>query len=112
MQSFTCMSQIVLPQHTNAVGTLFGGVLMSWVDICAAIAAEKHSKHAVVTASMDQLDFDLPIHLGDVVTLKAMVNFTGRTSMEVGVRIDKEFPRSDLPRVKAAAAYLTFVAID
>ncbi len=85
---------------------------MSWVDICAAIAAERHCKSAVVTASMDQLDFDVPLNLGDVVTLKAMVNYAGRTSMEVGVRIEKEYPRDERKSVKAATAYLTFVAID
>ncbi|MBM4374744.1 MAG: acyl-CoA thioesterase [Deltaproteobacteria bacterium] len=105
------MSQIVLPQHTNALGTAFGGTIMSWVDICAALAAQRHSRRAVVTASMDQLDFVAPIRAGQMVSLRAMVNYAGRTSMEVGVRIEAEDMLTG-ERVHAASAYLTFVALD
>ncbi len=105
------MNQIVLPQHTNALGTAFGGTIMSWVDICGALAAQRHSRRAVVTASMDQLDFVAPIRQGQMVNLRAMVNYAGRTSMEVGVRIEAEDMLTG-ERVHAASAYLTFVALD
>lgn len=105
------MNELVLPQHTNALGTVFGGVIMSWIDVCAAIAAQRHSRSVVVTASMDQLDFLAPIQLGYLVNLKAMVNYVGRTSMEVGVRVEAEETQSGR-RVHAASSYLTFVAID
>lgn len=105
------MTELVLPSHANAVGTMFGGTLMAWIDICAAIAAQRHSRGWVVTASMDQLDFDAPIQVGDVVSLTAQVNFAGRSSMEVGVRVEREVPTAG-DRVHAARAYLTFVAID
>lgn len=105
------MNQLVLPQHTNTLGTAFGGTIMSWVDICAAMAAQRHSRRAVVTASMDQLDFVAPIRQGQLVNLRAMVNYAGRTSMEVGVRIEAEDMLTG-ERVHAASAYLTFVALD
>ncbi len=105
------VTHIVLPSHANAVGTMFGGQLMSWVDLAAAIAASRHSHRIAVTASMDQLDFIHPIRVGDYVVLKSSVNFTGRTSMEVGVRAEVENPLTG-ERVYAASAYLTFVAID
>lgn len=105
------MNQIVLPQHTNALGTAFGGTIMSWVDICAALAAQRHCRRSVVTASMDQLDFVAPIRAGHLVNLRAMVNYAGRTSMEVGVRIESEDMLTGV-RVHAASAYLTFVALD
>ena len=105
------MNQIVLPQHTNALGTAFGGTIMSWVDICAALCAQRHCRRAVVTASMDQLDFVMPVRQGQMVNLRGMVNFVGRTSMEVGVRVEAEDMLTGL-RVHAASAYLTFVALD
>lgn len=84
---------------------------MSWIDVCAAMAAQRHARAIVVTASMDSIDFVAPIHVGDVVNLQAMVNYVGRTSMEVGVRVEKEDPLVG-ERFHAASAYLTFVAID
>jgi acyl-CoA hydrolase len=105
------MNEIVLPSHANAVGSMFGGVLMSWIDVCAGISAGRHARAVVVTASMDQLDFEAPIRVGDVVTLRAMVNAAGRSSMEVGVRVEREVPTTG-ERVHAASAYLTFVALD
>jgi len=104
-------THLVLPSHTNALGTIFGGQLMSWCDLAAAIAASRHSHRVCVTASMDQLDFIHPIRLGDAVILKATVNFVGRTSMEVGVRVESEDPLTG-KRIYAATAYLTFVAVD
>ena len=105
------MTQLVLPSHTNSLDTIFGGTVMSWIDIAAAIAAQRHSNQAVVTASIDQLSFIAPIKKGWVVNLKASVNFTSRTSMEVGVRVEAENPlTSEL--FHTASAYLTFVAVD
>jgi acyl-CoA hydrolase len=105
------MNEIVLPVHANNIGTAFGGVIMSWIDVCAAMAATRHARHTVVTASMDAVDFIAPVHVGDHVCLKAMVNAVGRTSMEVGVRVEAEEPLSGR-RVHAVSAYLTFVALD
>jgi acyl-CoA hydrolase len=105
------MTQLVLPSHTNSLDTIFGGTVMSWIDIAAAIAAQRHSNKSVVTASIDQLNFIAPIKKGWVVNLKASVNFTSRTSMEVGVRVEAENPiTSEL--FHTASAYLTFVAVD
>lgn len=104
------MTQLVLPSHTNALGTVFGGTVMSWIDIAAAIAAQRHSNKEVVTASIDQLNFVAPVKKGWVVNLKASVNFTSRTSMEVGVRVDAENTITS-EVFHTASAYLTFVAL-
>lgn len=104
------MTQLVLPTHTNALDTVFGGTVMSWIDIAAAIAAQRHSSKDVVTASIDQLNFIAPIRKGWVVNLKASVNFTSKTSMEIGVRVDAENPRTS-ESFHTASAYLTFVAL-
>ncbi len=104
------MTQLVLPSHTNALDTVFGGTIMSWIDIAAAIAAQRHSNKAVVTASIDQLNFIAPVKKGWVVNLKASVNFTSRTSMEIGVRVDSENPITS-ENFHTASAYLTFVAL-
>lgn len=105
------MTELVLPSHTNALSSAFGGVIMSWIDIAAAISAQRHSKNTVVTASIDALNFKAPVYVGWVVNLKAKVNYVGKTSMEVGVRVDAENPNTG-QRFKTAKAYLTFVAID
>jgi acyl-CoA hydrolase len=105
------MTEMVLPSHTNSLGTIFGGTVMSWVDIAAAICAQRHSQKQVVTAHVDELNFVAPVFKGWVVNLKASVNFTGRTSMEVGVRVDAENPMTN-ERFHTATAYLTFVALD
>ncbi len=104
------MTELVLPTHTNALDTVFGGTVMSWIDICAAIAAQRHAGRDVVTASMDRLSFVAPIRRGWVVNLKASVNFTSRTSMEVGVRVDAENPKTG-EMFHTASAYMTFVAL-
>ncbi len=83
---------------------------MSWIDICGAVAAQRHSRSEVVTASVDDLHFIAPVYKGWVVNLKSSVNFVSRTSMEVGVRVDAENPR-DGSTFHTASAYLTFVAI-
>lgn len=109
-ESYTEMNQIVLPPHTNALGTAFGGTVLAWIDICAAMAAQRHSRSSVVTASMEAVDFIAPIRLGDLVCLRATVASVGRSSMIVGVRVEME----DLTtghRSHAANAHVTFVAL-
>ncbi|MBC7384573.1 MAG: acyl-CoA thioesterase [Cryobacterium sp.] len=105
------MTEMVLPSDTNALGTIFGGKVVSLIDIAAAMAAGKHSRSVVVTASIDALNFVSPVKLGEYIHIKASVNFAGRTSMEVGVRVDKENPLTG-EMAHTATAYLTFVAID
>lgn len=105
------MTQIVLPEHANALGTVFGGQIAAWIDICAAVAAMRHARQIVVTASMDDLHFLAPAHVGEVVILKAHVNRAFGTSMEVGVRVEAENPVTG-ERRHTATAYLTFVALD
>jgi acyl-CoA hydrolase len=109
--SIVHMTEMVLPSHTNALDSIFGGVIMSWIDIAAAIAAQRHSGRQVVTASIDDLDFIAPVYKGWIVNLKACVNFTGRSSMEVGVRVDAENAIQQ-KTFHTASAYLTFVAVD
>jgi acyl-CoA hydrolase len=111
IDSQTTMTEMVLPQHTNALGSVFGGVIMSWIDICGAITAQRHARLPVVTASIDYLQFVQPVFIGWTVNLKASVNYVGRTSMEVGVRVDAENPRTG-ETFHTASAYLSFVALD
>ena len=106
------MTEIVLPGGTNALGTAFGGTIFGWIDIAAAVAAQRHSRGMAVTASIDSLAFVAPVHLGDVVLLHARVNRAWRTSMEVGVRVECEQAGLPESRKHAATAYLTFVAVD
>ena len=110
-ESQVVMTEMVLPSHTNSLGTVFGGTIMSWIDIAAAITGQRHAQRAVVTASIDDLHFIAPVKKGWIVNLKASVNFVSRTSMEVGVRVDAENPIEN-HRFHTASAYLTFVALD
>lgn len=110
-ESQVVKTEIVLPGHTNSIGSVFGGTIVSWVDIAAAIAAQRHSHRQVVTASIDDLHFVAPVYKGWVVNCRASVNFTARTSMEIGVRIDAENPITG-KTFHTASAYLTFVALD
>jgi acyl-CoA hydrolase len=105
------MTELVLPGDTNALGTIFGGKVMQWIDIAASVAGMRHSGGNVVTASIDALTFLTPIHLGEIVRLRAQVNYVGRTSMEIGVRVEAENPRTGEHRY-TTKAYMTFVAID
>jgi len=104
-------TQLVLPNDTNQLGNLLGGTLMHWIDIAAAIAAQRHADRVCVTASVDEINFHHPIMLGDVVTLQASVNRAFRTSMEIGVVVTAQ-KRSGHDSRRANNAYLTFVAID
>jgi acyl-CoA hydrolase len=110
-ESVTQMTEIVLPSDTNSLGTIFGGKIMAWIDIAAAIAAGRHARKVVVTASIDALHFVSPVKVGHFVHIQASVNFAGRTSMEVGVRVDAEDPLTG-KRQHTATAYTTFVALD
>lgn len=105
------MTELVLPSHTNALGTIFGGVIMSWVDIAGAIAAQRYSRSTVVTASIDDLAFISAVKIGWIVHIRAKVNYTSKTSMEVGVRVDAEDPKTG-QMYHTSSAYLTFVALD
>ena len=105
------MHELVLPNDTNVLDNVHGGRVMCLMDICAAMTAYKHARKPVVTASVDQLDFLAPAKKGDILILKSSVNYTHRTSMEIGVRIDAESPLTGELR-HTATAYLTFVAID
>lgn len=105
------MTELVLPTHTNALGTIFGGQIMAWIDTAAAICAFRHCRTQCVTASMDALSFVSPVKLGHIVILRASVNFTGKTSMEIGVRVISEDPLTGT-QAHTSSAYLTFVAVD
>jgi acyl-CoA hydrolase len=104
------MTELVLPSHTNALDTVFGGTVMSWIDISAAIAAQRHSGREVVTASIDRLSFLAPVRKGWVVNLKTSVNYVSRTSMEIGIRVEAENPKTS-ELFHTASAYMTFVAL-
>lgn len=106
----TEMTWIVMPGQTNALGTVFGGQVMAWVDVCAAVAAQRFCHSNVVTAEMDSLTFKGPIQKGQIAVIRAQVNWAGRTSMEVGVRVDAEDPLTGV-RTHTSTCYLTFVAL-
>jgi acyl-CoA hydrolase len=105
------MTQIVLPSHANNHGTVFGGQMAAWIDICAAVSAQRFARKAVVTASIDEIHFVTPVRRGMVVVLKARVNQAWGTSMEVGVRVEAEDPRTG-DTFHCCTAYTTFVAIN
>ena len=109
--SITEMTEYVLPQHTNALGGVFGGQIMAWVDLCAAICAQRHSGKMAVTAFVDDLMFQAPVQVGEVVHLRAMVTATFRTSMEILVIVHGEDSRTRR-RWPCVDARVTFVAID
>lgn len=104
-------TQAILPGDSNALGTLFGGKLMEYIDLVGAMAAARHARTYVVTASMDHLDFVAPVRVGDLLILKSSVNRAYKTSMEIGVKAMVEDVRSGRFR-HVSSAYLTFVAID
>lgn len=111
-QTRCVMTQIVMPMHTNGVaGVMFGGVMMQWIDVCSGVAAMRHASGAVLTASIDRLDFMSPVQVGEIVVLQAQVNYVARTSMEVGCRVETEDMHTQTRRY-VTKAYLTFVAID
>ena len=102
---------LIMPHQANPHGTAFGGVIMAWIDMVAAMAAQRHCGKEVVTAGIDSLAFKEPIGIGDHVLLRASINYVSRSSMEVGVRVTREDPYSN-EKVVATTAHLTFVALD
>src|SRR6202166_92415 len=110
-ESISEMTEIVLPNDANPLNALLGGRLMHWIDLAGAMAAHRHSRAYVVTASIDHLDFLVPVRVGDFVVLRSSVNRVFRTSMEVGVKVWVENYHTERSR-HVSSAYLTFVAID
>jgi acyl-CoA hydrolase len=104
------MTQMILPPDANPLNAAFGGKVMEWIDICGGIAAQRHCRQVVVTASMDQLHFHAPILVGWIVTLRARVLAAFHTSMEVGVLVNAENPFSGDSSLTTSAV-LTFVAL-
>ncbi len=110
-ESSIVMAQKMTPQDANKAGNVHGGVVMRLIDSTAGVVATKHARLNVVTASIDRLDFHHPSYVGDLLVLKASLNLVGRTSMEIGVRVESENILTG--EVKhTASAYLTFVALD
>jgi acyl-CoA hydrolase len=105
------MAEIVLPNDANPLGALLGGRLMHWIDLAGAMAAHRHARTYVVTASVDHIDFLVPVRVGSLVILRSSVNRVFRTSMEVGVKVWTENYIEDSRR-HVASAHLTFVAVD
>ncbi|MBM7621560.1 acyl-CoA hydrolase [Bacillus tianshenii] len=107
--SRTIQTRLVLPPDTNHMGTIFGGVILSYIDEIAAITAMKHSRNVVVTASIDQVTFLSPAKVGDILTLEAIVASTGRTSMEIFVKVENENYETG-EKTTTTTSFLTMVA--
>jgi acyl-CoA hydrolase len=103
--------RLMMPTDANIAGNVFGGSIMKYMDEIAGIVAFRHAGMNVVTASIDRMNFYAPVYIGDLLILKASVNYVGRTSMEVGVRIEAQDPRSGRS-VRAGSCYLTYVALN
>ena len=105
------VSELMMPHHVNNLGHVFGGVVLSMVDRAAAVAATRHAGRPSVTVSIDRVEFKEPIYTGELVTCRARVNYVGRTSMEIGVRVEAENLLSGVKR-HTNSCWLTFVSID
>jgi len=110
-ESETVMSELMMPNHANIMGNVFGGVILSMVDRIAAVCAIRHAKQQCVTVSVDKVDFKEPIHVGELITGFARVNYAGKTSMEVGVKIIAENLITGEKR-HTNSCYVTYVALD
>jgi uncharacterized protein (TIGR00369 family) len=110
-ESSVIMAQQMNPQDANPAGNVHGGVIMKLIDTAAGVVAFRHAKSNAVTVSIDRLDFHYPVFVGDFVTMRASLNYVGKTSMEVGVRVESENLLTGEKR-HTASAYLTFVALD
>lgn len=110
-ESSVVMVRPMSPQDANPSGNVQGGAIMMLIDLAGGIVAQRHSRTNAVTASVDRIDFLHPVYVGDVVSLKASLNLVGRTSMEIGVRVESENPLTGEIR-HTASAYLTYVALD
>jgi acyl-CoA hydrolase len=110
-ESEAVLTELMMPHHANVMGNVFGGHILSLVDRVAAVAAIRHSRRPCVTVSVDKVDFREPIRVGELVTAYARVNFAGRTSMEVGVKVVAENVMTGEQR-HTNSCYLTYVALD
>jgi uncharacterized protein (TIGR00369 family) len=110
-ESITTLSQVMMPHHASHYGNVHGGIIMKLIDEVAYVAASRHARRNIVTASIDSLDFENPVHIGDVVSLRAKLTLVGKTSMEIEVHVDTEKVKTGeiLP---VATAFLTMVALD
>ncbi len=109
--SSVVMAQMMIPQDANPAGNVHGGVVVKLIDEAAGVVASRHARSNVVTASIDRMDFHTPVFVGDLLTVTAGLNLVGRTSMEIGVRVEAENLITGEVR-HAATAYLTYVALD
>ncbi|HYM40422.1 MAG TPA: acyl-CoA thioesterase [Thermoplasmata archaeon] len=107
----TVVERIMMPMDANPAGNVYGGSILKYIDEVATIVAVRHTRTNVVTASIDRMDFLAPMHVGDLLMLRAAINYTGRSSMEIGVRVEAEDPRTGRV-VHAGSCYLTMVALD
>ncbi len=105
------ISRVMLPQDANPAGIVHGGIIMKEIDNAAGVTAVRHTRKVCVTASIDRLDFHKPAFIGNLVTIKARINHTGTTSMEIGARVETEDLMTGV-KTHLASAYLTFVALD
>ena len=110
-ESYTEMTELLLPDDTNNLGRALGGAVLHWMDICGAIAGMRFSNRQVVTAAMDHVDFIAPIEMGEVAVIEGYVFSVGRTSLDVKVDVHAENPRTD-ERRRTTTSYFTFVALD
>ena len=110
-ESTVMMAQEMRPQDANSTGYVQGGTIMKLIETAAGVVATRHARADVVTVSVDRLDFYHTVLVGEFLTLRASLNYVGRTSMEVGVRVESENPVSGV-RKHTSTAYLTFVALD
>ena len=109
-ESRVIMAQVMNPEMANPAGNVHGGNIMKMIDTVGGVAAIKHARKLVVTASIDRMNFHSPVYIGDFVTMKASVNYFGKTSMEVGVRVESENPLLEIKR-HTGSAYITYVAL-
>jgi len=110
-RSVTTMTELVLPTHANSLGRVFGGQVIAWMDLCAAICAQRHTGRIVTTAGIDDLSFERPIKVGQVVRLAARVTAAFRTSVEILVSVEGESATTG-ERWPCVTAFVTFVAVD
>jgi acyl-CoA hydrolase len=108
--SSVTISRVMLPEDANAAGIVHGGVIMKEIDNAAGVTAVRHTRKICVTASIDRLDFHKPAFIGNLLTIKAGINYTGKTSMEIGARVETEDLMTGV-KTHLASAYLTFVAL-
>ncbi|MFH1616809.1 MAG: acyl-CoA thioesterase [Planctomycetota bacterium] len=110
-ESLVDATYLLMPHQANPAGTAFGGAILSWIDMTACMAAQRHCQMQVVTASIDTVSFRAPINVGDHVILKARLSYVGTSSMEISVTVIKEDPYSG-QKTEATRAYVTCVALD